>query len=101
VESSPVQAANGSGPALPPSGLVAAATVSDMLNEAPRSGFHNRAVVISGMGFFTDAYDLFVIGTVCGLREDPVAPVDDPDELGGRRDHSRCLHRRFRVRTHR
>jgi PHS family inorganic phosphate transporter-like MFS transporter len=62
-----VQAANGSGPALPPSGLVAAATVSDMLNEAPRSGFHRRAVVISGMGFFTDAYDLFVISTVAVL----------------------------------
>ena len=68
MESSPVQAANGSGgPALPPSGLVAAATVSDMLNEAPRSGFHRRAVVISGMGFFTDAYDLFVISTVAVL----------------------------------
>ncbi|MGD1011116.1 MAG: MFS transporter [Acidimicrobiales bacterium] len=39
-------------------------TVSDLLNEAPRSKFHHRAVVISGMGFFTDAYDLFVIGTV-------------------------------------
>ena len=62
-----MQAANGSGPALPPSGLVAAATVSDMLNEAPRSGFHRRAVVISGMGFFTDAYDLFVISTVAVL----------------------------------
>jgi MFS family permease len=39
-------------------------TVSDLLNEAPRSKFHHRAVLICGMGFFTDAYDLFVIGTV-------------------------------------
>jgi MFS family permease len=42
-------------------------TVSDLLNEAPRSRFHRRAVLISGMGFFTDAYDLFVIGTVAAI----------------------------------
>jgi len=42
-------------------------SVSDLLNEAPRSRFHRRAVVISGMGFFTDAYDLFVISTVAAL----------------------------------
>jgi MFS family permease len=52
---------------VPPTGLVAAATVSDLLNDAPRSRFHRRAVVISGMGFFTDAYDLFVISTVAVL----------------------------------
>src|SRR6202034_1109462 len=38
--------------------------VADLLDDAPRSRFHRRAVVISGMGFFTDAYDLFVISTV-------------------------------------
>jgi len=42
-------------------------TVSDLLNDAPLSRFHMRAVVISGMGFFTDAYDLFVISTVAVL----------------------------------
>jgi MFS family permease len=42
-------------------------TMSDLLNEAPRSKFHRRAVLISGVGFFTDAYDLFVIGTVAAL----------------------------------
>ena len=42
-------------------------TVSGLLDEAPRSRFHRRAVVISGMGFFTDAYDLFVISTVAAL----------------------------------
>jgi MFS family permease len=44
-----------------------APTVSQILDEAPTSGFHRRAVLISGMGFFTDAYDLFVIGTVAAL----------------------------------
>jgi MFS transporter, PHS family, inorganic phosphate transporter len=41
--------------------------VADLLDEAPRSRFHHRAVVISGMGFFTDAYDLFVISSVAAL----------------------------------
>jgi MFS family permease len=39
----------------------------DLLNEAPTSHFHRRTVIISGVGFFTDAYDLFVIGTVAAL----------------------------------
>ncbi len=42
-------------------------TVSEILDEAPTSRFHRRAVLISGMGFFTDAYDLFVIATVATL----------------------------------
>lgn len=42
-------------------------TVSDLLNDAPRSKFHRRAVIVSGVGFFTDAYDLFVISTVAAL----------------------------------
>jgi PHS family inorganic phosphate transporter-like MFS transporter len=46
-----------------------APTVSNLLDEAPRSRFHRRAVVISGMGFFTDAYDLFVIATVATLAK--------------------------------
>jgi PHS family inorganic phosphate transporter-like MFS transporter len=41
-----------------------APSVTDLLDEAPRSKFHRRTVVVSGVGFFTDAYDLFVIGTV-------------------------------------
>jgi PHS family inorganic phosphate transporter-like MFS transporter len=56
-----------SGVVVPPTGLAAGATVSDLLNDAPRSRYHRRAVVISGMGFFTDAYDLFVISTVAAL----------------------------------
>lgn len=42
-------------------------TVGSLLDEAPISRFHHRAVLISGVGFFTDAYDLFVISTVVAL----------------------------------
>jgi MFS family permease len=42
-------------------------TVTHLLDEAPRSKFHRRTVVVSGVGFFTDAYDLFVIGTVATI----------------------------------
>ena len=37
------------------------------LDEAALSRFHLRAAVVSGMGFFTDAYDLFVIGVASSL----------------------------------
>jgi len=37
------------------------------LDDAPMSGFHLRAALVSGMGFFTDAYDLFVIGIASTL----------------------------------
>jgi MFS transporter, PHS family, inorganic phosphate transporter len=37
------------------------------LDEAEIGRFHLRAVVASGMGFFTDAYDLFVIGIASTL----------------------------------
>jgi len=37
------------------------------LDEASISRFHLRAVVASGVGFFTDAYDLFVIGIASAL----------------------------------
>ena len=47
--------------------VTSAPTVTDLLNEAPTSKFHRRTVIISGVGFFTDAYDLFVIGTVAAL----------------------------------
>ena len=42
-------------------------SVSELLDEAPTSKFQRRAVLTSGMGFFTDAYDLFVISTVAVL----------------------------------
>jgi MFS transporter, PHS family, inorganic phosphate transporter len=37
------------------------------LDEAPLGRSHLRAVVASGVGFFTDAYDLFVIGIASSL----------------------------------
>jgi len=33
------------------------------VDEAPLSRFHTRSIFVAGMGFFTDAYDLFIIGT--------------------------------------
>jgi PHS family inorganic phosphate transporter-like MFS transporter len=37
------------------------------LDETSLSRFHLRAALVSGMGFFTDAYDLFVIGIASTL----------------------------------
>ena len=37
------------------------------LDETSLNRFHLRAVVVSGMGFFTDAYDLFIIGIASTL----------------------------------
>jgi MFS family permease len=37
------------------------------LDNASLSRFHLRAVLVSGMGFFTDAYDLFIIGIASAL----------------------------------
>lgn len=34
------------------------------LDTAPLTGFHYRAAMTAGVGFFTDAYDLFVVGAV-------------------------------------
>ncbi len=48
-------------------GAPVATDVNALLDDAPTSHFHHRAVWISGMGFFTDAYDLFVISTVATL----------------------------------
>jgi len=42
-------------------------TVTQSLNEAPLGLFHLRAVLTAGMGFFTDAYDLFIIGAALVL----------------------------------
>jgi MFS family permease len=42
-------------------------TLTAVLDEAPTGRFHRRAVVVSGVGFFTDAYDLFVISIVATL----------------------------------
>lgn len=42
-------------------------TVLQQLDESPLSRFHLKTVVTSGMGFFTDAYDLFIIGVVISI----------------------------------
>lgn len=42
-------------------------SVSEALNNAPLSRFHTRSIFVAGMGFFTDAYDLFIIGTATTL----------------------------------
>ena len=41
--------------------------LTESLNEAPLGLFHLRTVLTAGMGFFTDAYDLFIIGAVMTL----------------------------------
>jgi len=43
------------------------AELVDALDEAAIGRTHMRAVIASGVGFFTDAYDLFVIGIVSSL----------------------------------
>ncbi len=41
--------------------------VAEALNEVQFTGFHLRAILTAGMGFFTSAYDLTVIGTAVVL----------------------------------
>ena len=38
-------------------------TILTTLDEARTGRFHIKAIIVSGMGFFSDAYDLFVIST--------------------------------------
>ncbi len=45
--------------------------VAESLNEVKFSGFHLRAIITAGMGFFTSAYDLAVIGTAIALFAGP------------------------------
>ncbi|SMD30554.1 MFS transporter [Picrophilus oshimae] len=42
-------------------------SIDSALENAGNSKFHYRVVFISGLGFFTDAYDLFIIGVVINL----------------------------------
>jgi MFS family permease len=46
---------------------VHAREVTEALNEVQFSGFHLRAIITAGMGFFTSAYDLAIIGTAVVL----------------------------------
>ena len=51
----------------PPSSSAVRDQVLQPLEEAGLSGFHWRTWLTAGMGFFTDAYDLFIIGVVTAL----------------------------------
>src|SRR5579859_7575439 len=42
-------------------------TVLAALDESAFTGFHWKAMITSGMGFFTDAYDLFIIGVALSI----------------------------------
>jgi len=44
-----------------------ATSVLTALDDSSISRFHLRAMLTSGMGFFTDAYDLFIIGVVLSV----------------------------------
>lgn len=44
-----------------------AKAVLEELDNSPISGFHWKAMITSGMGFFTDAYDLFIIGVALAI----------------------------------
>jgi MFS family permease len=46
-------------------------SVEDYLDNAQLSKHHFKAMFVSGMGFFTDAYDLFIIGIAISL----IAPL--------------------------
>ncbi|GER88701.1 MFS transporter [Dictyobacter vulcani] len=41
--------------------------VLEQLDNSTLSGFHWKAMITSGMGFFTDAYDLFIIGVALAI----------------------------------
>src|SRR5579875_2506939 len=43
-------------------------SVLHALDNSNLSGFHWKAMITSGMGFFTDAYDLFIIGVVLAIQ---------------------------------
>src|SRR5579863_3709670 len=44
-----------------------AQSILSTLDNSLLSGFHLKAMITSGMGFFTDAYDLFIIGAVLAI----------------------------------
>ncbi|CAO2198244.1 unnamed protein product [Urochloa humidicola] len=51
--------------------------VLDALDSARTQMYHMKAIVIAGMGFFTDAYDLFCISTVSKLLGRLYYPEDN------------------------
>lgn len=48
------------------------------LDDAKLSWFHIRAVIVAGVGFFADAYDVFVIGLALPMVYRVYFPPADP-----------------------
>ncbi len=59
--------------------LPTGADVIQRMDEAKLSRLHWKIMFISGMGFFTDAYDLFIIGVVMALlkQEWGISPTEE------------------------
>ncbi|XP_030443973.2 probable inorganic phosphate transporter 1-9 [Syzygium oleosum] len=55
--------------------------VLSALDAARTQYYHFKAIIIAGMGLFTDAYDLFCIPPIMGLIDRIYYPKDDPDEI--------------------
>jgi MFS transporter, PHS family, inorganic phosphate transporter len=57
--------------------MTAATDLLVRMDEAATTRLHWKIMFISGMGFFTDAYDLFIIGVVIEMlkHEWPISPV--------------------------
>jgi PHS family inorganic phosphate transporter-like MFS transporter len=58
---------NIAGPSVSTKHLTPAHAVLAALDESAFTGFHWKAMLTSGMGFFTDAYDLFIIGVALSI----------------------------------
>ena len=56
-------------------------TLADTLNNAPLSPFHLRVVAVVGMGFFTDAYDLFIMSPALALLKPELHPSATETQL--------------------
>ncbi len=62
------------------------------MDNAKISGHHWKIMFISGMGFFTNVYDLFISGIVMTLRKD-LWHVGKLEEVSW--SQRRCSHRRW------
>ena len=60
------------------------------MDDARISAHHWKIMFLSGMGFFTDAYDLFIIGVVMTLLK-PIWNVQT-SPIESRRIHGFCRH---------
>lgn len=58
---------------LPQAGVISRAALADM-DGGPTTRNHWKTLFVTGMGFFTDAYDLFIIGIVASMAGPPGMP---------------------------